>query len=148
MERTFTMIKPDGVQKGLVGEIIGRIERKGFKLRGLKIMAISPELAGKHYAEHQDKPFFGELVDFITSGPVVAMVWEGPGVIAAMRTLMGKTSPSEALPGTIRGDLAVSTSQNIIHGSDSPESAQREIGLFFSPEEILEYKRDMDKWAF
>ena len=148
MERTFTMIKPDGVQKGLVGEIIGRIERKGFKLRGLKIMAISPELAGKHYAEHQDKPFFGELVDFITSGPVVAMVWEGPGVIAAMRTLMGKTSPSEALPGTIRGDLAVSTSQNIIHGSDSPESAQREIGLFFSPEEIPEYKRDMDKWAF
>lgn len=148
MERTFTMIKPDGVQKGLAGEIVGRIERKGFKLLGLKMMAISPELAQKHYAEHQDKPFFGELVDFITSGPVVAMVWEGPGVIAAMRTLMGKTNPSEALPGTIRGDLAVSTAQNIIHGSDSPESAQREIGLFFSPEEILEYKRDIDKWAF
>lgn len=142
------MIKPDGVQKGLIGEIIGRIERKGFKLRGLKLMVISPELARKHYAEHQGKPFFGELVDFITSGPVVAMVWEGPGVIAAMRTLMGKTNPSEALPGTIRGDLAVSTSQNIIHGSDSPESAQREIGLFFSPEEIVEYQRDMDKWAF
>ncbi len=148
MEKTFTMIKPDGVQKGLIGEIIGRIERKGFKLRGLKLMVISPELARKHYAEHQGKPFFGELVDFITSGPVVAMVWEGPGVIAAMRTLMGKTNPSEALPGTIRGDLAVSTSQNIIHGSDSPESAQREIGLFFSPEEIVEYQRDMDKWAF
>lgn len=148
MEKTFTMIKPDGVQKGLIGEIIGRIERKGFKLRGLKLMVISPELARKHYAEHQGKPFFGELVDFITSGPVVAMVWEGPGAIAAMRTLMGKTNPSEALPGTIRGDLAVSTSQNIIHGSDSPESAQREIGLFFSPEEIVEYQRDMDKWAF
>ncbi len=148
MEKTFTMIKPDGVQKGLIGEIIGRIERKGFKLRGLKLMVISPELARKHYAEHQGKPFFGELVDFITSGPVVAMVWEGPGVIAAMRTLMGKTNPSEALPGTIRGDLAVSTSQNIIHGSDSPESAQREIGLFFSPEEIVEYQRDMDRWAF
>jgi nucleoside-diphosphate kinase len=148
VEKTFTMIKPDGVQKGLIGEIIGRIERKGFKLRGLKLMVISPELARKHYAEHQGKPFFGELVDFITSGPVVAMVWEGPGVIAAMRTLMGKTNPSEALPGTIRGDLAVSTSQNIIHGSDSPESAQREIGLFFSPEEIVEYQRDMDKWAF
>lgn len=148
MERTFTMIKPDGVQKGLIGEIVGRIERKGFKLLGLKMMAISEELAKKHYAEHQDKPFFGELVDFITSGPVVAMVWEGPGVIAAMRTLMGKTNPSEALPGTVRGDLAVSMAQNIIHGSDSPESAQREIGLFFSPEEILDYKRDMDKWAF
>jgi len=142
------MIKPDGVQKGLIGDIIGRIEHKGFKLLGLKIMIISPELAQKHYAEHQDKPFFGELVDFITSGPVVAMVWEGPGVIATMRTLMGKTNPAEALPGTIRGDLAISTAQNIIHGSDSPESANREINLFFSPDEILDYQRDMDKWAF
>lgn len=148
MERTFTMIKPDGVQKGLIGDIIGRIEHKGFKLLGLKIMIISPELAQKHYAEHQDKPFFGELVDFITSGPVVAMVWEGPGVIATMRTLMGKTNPAEALPGTIRGDLAISTAQNIIHGSDSPESANREINLFFRPDEILDYQRDMDKWAF
>lgn len=148
MERTFTMIKPDGVQKGLIGDIIGRIERKGFKLLGLKIMIISPEMAQKHYAEHKDKPFFGELVDFITSGPVVAMVWEGPGVIAAMRALMGKTNPAEALPGTIRGDLAISTAQNIIHGSDSPESAEREINLFFRPDEILDYQRDLDKWAF
>lgn len=148
MERTFTMIKPDGVQKGLIGEIIGRIEAKGFKLVGLKIMAISQELAQKHYAEHKEKPFFGELVDFITSGPVVAMVWEGPGVISSMRTLMGKTNPSEALPGTIRGDLAISTAQNIIHGSDSPESAQREIGLFFQTEELLDYQREIDRWAF
>jgi nucleoside-diphosphate kinase len=148
VERTFTMIKPDGVQKGLIGDIIGRIERKGFKLLGLKIMIISPEMAQKHYAEHKDKPFFGELVDFITSGPVVAMVWEGPGVIAAMRALMGKTNPAEALPGTIRGDLAISTAQNIIHGSDSPESAEREINLFFRPDEILDYQRDLDKWAF
>lgn len=148
MERTFTMIKPDGVQKGGVGEIIGRIERKGFKLLGLKFMLISPELAKEHYAEHKDRPFFGELVDFIASGPVVAMVWEGPGVIAGIRTLMGSTNPAEALPGTIRGDLAVSTAQNIIHGSDSLESALREISLFFDPEELMEYKRDMDKWMF
>ncbi|MGI5911251.1 MAG: nucleoside-diphosphate kinase [Syntrophomonadaceae bacterium] len=148
MESTFIMVKPDGVQKGQVGEIIKRIEQKGFKLVGLKLLVISRDMAEKHYEEHKDKPFFGELVEFITSGPVVAMVWEGPGVIDALRNLMGKTNPAEALPGTIRGDLAVTTSQNIIHGSDSWESAQREIDLFFSPLEIIDYQRVVDKWAF
>jgi nucleoside-diphosphate kinase len=148
VESTFIMVKPDGVQKGQVGEIIKRIEQKGFKLVGLKLLVISRDMAEKHYEEHKDKPFFGELVEFITSGPVVAMVWEGPGVIDALRNLMGKTNPAEALPGTIRGDLAVTTSQNIIHGSDSWESAQREIDLFFSPLEIIDYQRVVDKWAF
>jgi nucleoside-diphosphate kinase len=148
MERTFIMVKPDGVQRGLSGEIIRRIESKGFKLVGMKMMQIDKDLAGRHYAEHREKPFFGELVDFITSGPVVAMAWEGPGVISALRALMGKTNPADAAPGTIRGDLAVSLSQNVIHGSDSPQSAQRELGLFFSPAELLDYDRAMDRWIF
>jgi len=148
MEKTFAMIKPDGVQKGVVGEIIGRIEHKGYKLVGLKFMQISKELAEEQYAEHKGKPFFDELVEYITSGPVVAMVWEGPGVIAGLRTLMGKTNPAEALPGTIRGDLAITTAKNIIHGSDSPESAQREINLFFNSQEIIRYQRATDRWAF
>lgn len=146
MEKTFAMVKPDGVERGLIGEVIKRIEQKGFRLVGLKMMVISEELARKHYAEHQDKSFFPELVAFITSGPVVAMVWEGNGVIAALRSMMGKTNPLEAMPGTIRGDLAVNVSQNIIHGSDSQESAEREIALFFKPEEIVSYSRDVDKW--
>ncbi|MEN6463168.1 MAG: nucleoside-diphosphate kinase [Syntrophomonas sp.] len=137
MERTFTMIKPDGMKRRLAGEIVKRIELKGYRPVGMKLMVISEELAGKHYAEHKDKPFFGELVDFITSGPVLAMVWEGENVISAMRTMMGKTNPQEAAPGTIRGDMAITMSENIIHGSDSPASAEREINLFFKPEELL-----------
>lgn len=146
MERTFAMVKPDGVERGLIGEVIKRIEQKGFRLVALKMMVISEELARKHYAEHAEKSFFPELVSFITSGPVVAMVWEGEGVIAALRTMMGKTNPLEAAPGTIRGDLAINVSQNIIHGSDSKESAEREIALFFKPQEIISYTRDIDKW--
>lgn len=146
MEKTFAMVKPDGVERGLIGEVIKRIEQKGFRLVGLKMMVISEELAREHYQEHQDKSFFPELVSFITSGPVVAMVWEGKGVIAALRSMMGKTNPLEALPGTIRGDLAINVSQNIIHGSDSTESAEREIALFFKPEELISYTRDVDKW--
>ena len=129
-----------------MAEVIKRIEQKGFRLVGLKMMVISEELAREHYQEHQDKSFFPELVSFITSGPVVAMVWEGKGVIAALRSMMGKTNPLEALPGTIRGDLAINVSQNIIHGSDSTESAEREIALFFKPEELISYTRDVDKW--
>lgn len=147
MERTFIMVKPDGVQRGLVGEVISRIEKKGFKLAGLKMLKIDEDLAKKHYAEHVEKPFFPELLDFITSGPVAAMVVEGDGVIAAMRAMMGKTNPKEALPGTIRGDFGVCMSQNVIHGSDSPEAAAREISLFFK-EEVLDYNRDLDKWIF
>jgi nucleoside-diphosphate kinase len=131
LEQTFVMVKPDGVQRKLVGEIISRLERKGFILRAAKMMQIDAELAGRHYAEHQGKPFFPGLVEFISSGPVVAMVWEGENAVAAVRKLMGATDPLEAAPGTIRGDLAAVMSENLIHGSDSPEAAQREIGLFF-----------------
>ncbi len=146
MEKTFVMVKPDGVQRGLVGEIIKRLELKGFKILGLKMMLIDKELARKHYAEHEGKPFFEELLSFITSGPVVAMVWEGENVIASVRSLMGDTDPAEAAPGTIRGDLGASISKNIIHGSDGPEAAQREIDLFFREGEICDYKKVLEKW--
>jgi len=148
VERTFVMVKPDGVERGLVGEIIGRIEAKGFKLVGLKMLKLSQTMAERHYAEHRGKPFFQELVDFITASPVVAMVWEGNGVIESVRKLMGKTNPLEAEPGTIRGDFGVYISKNIIHGSDSPGSAAREIEIFFRPDELVEYQRSLDKWIF
>ncbi len=137
MNRTFAMVKPDGVEKGLVGEIISRFEKKGLKIVALKIMRITPELAEKHYGEHKGKPFFADLVNFITSGPVAAMVLEGENVILTVRTMMGATNPQDAAPGTIRGDFALTIDENIIHGSDSPESAMREIGLFFKEEEIV-----------
>ena len=131
-QNTFVMVKPDGVRRGLVGEVIGRLERKGLELRQMRLLTIDEELAGQHYAEHRDKPFFGELVEFITSGPVVAMDWAGPDAIAIARTVMGPTDPAEAPPGTIRGALGTVITENIVHGSDSPESAEREIHLFFS----------------
>lgn len=137
MNRTFAMVKPDGVEKGLVGEIISRFEKKGLKIVALKIMKITPELAEKHYSEHKGKPFFADLVNFITSGPVAAMVLEGENVIPTVRTMMGATNPQDAAPGTIRGDFALTIDENIIHGSDSPESAMREIGIFFKEEEIV-----------
>ncbi|WP_349407568.1 nucleoside-diphosphate kinase [Pseudalkalibacillus sp. SCS-8] len=147
MEKTFLMVKPDGVQRNLIGEIVNRFEKKGFKLAGAKLMMISDELAQNHYGEHKERPFFGELVDFITSGPVFAMVWEGENVIATARNMMGKTNPAEAAPGTIRGDYAVQVGQNIIHGSDSPESAEREINLFFQEEELVNYEKTIAKWV-
>jgi nucleoside-diphosphate kinase len=147
MEKTFLMVKPDGVQRNLIGEVVTRFERKGFQLVAAKLMTVPKELAKKHYAEHQERPFFGELVDFITSGPVFAMVWEGDNVISTARLMMGATNPQEAAPGTIRGDYGVQVSQNIIHGSDSPESAEREIGLFFDNEEILSYDKTINKWV-
>ena len=137
MNRTFAMVKPDGVEKGLVGEIISRFEKKGLKMVALKIMKITPELAEKHYGEHKGKPFFADLVNFITSGPVAAMVLQGENVIPTVRTMMGATNPQDAAPGTIRGDFALTIDENIIHGSDSPESAIREIGIFFKEEEII-----------
>ena len=146
MERTFLMVKPDGVQRNLIGEIVGRFEKKGFQLVGAKLMQITPELAGEHYGEHKERPFFGELVDFITSGPVFAMVWEGENVIATSRLLVGATNPKESAPGTIRGDYAVTVGKNIIHGSDSAESAVREIGLFFKEEELVSYTKDANNW--
>ncbi|WP_075617675.1 nucleoside-diphosphate kinase [Paenisporosarcina indica] len=146
MERTFLMVKPDGVQRNLIGEIVGRFEKKGYQLVGAKLMQITPELAGEHYGEHKERPFFGELVEFITSGPVFAMVWEGENVIATSRLLVGATNPKESAPGTIRGDFAVTVGKNIIHGSDSAESAVREIGLFFKEEELVSYSKDANNW--
>lgn len=148
MERTFLMLKPDGVQRGLVGEVITRFENKGFQLVGLKMMQISKELAENHYGEHKEKPFFGSLVEYITSAPVVAMVWQGKEVIATAREMMGATNPLKAAPGTIRGTYGVDTGRNIIHGSDSPASADREISLFFKPEELLDYKRALESWIY
>ena len=131
IEQTFLMVKPDGVERQVIGDIVDRFERRGFVMKGAKLMVIPKELAEKHYAEHAERPFFGELVDFITSGPVFAMVWEGENVIKLARTMMGATKPEESNPGTIRGDYATTVSHNIIHGSDSLASAEREIGLFF-----------------
>jgi nucleoside-diphosphate kinase len=131
VQQTFIMVKPDGVRRKLVGEVIARIERKGYELREMKLFTIHEALAQKHYAEHTEKPFFGELVSFITSGPVVAMVVEGADAIAGMRQIMGATNPLEAATGSIRGDFATLIGENIVHGSDGPESAQREINLFF-----------------
>ncbi len=148
MNRTFAMVKPDGVQRGLVGEVISRFENRGIKIAALKIMRITPELAEKHYGEHKGKPFFADLVNFITSGPVAAMVLEGENVIPIVRTMMGATNPKDSAPGTIRGDFAMTIDKNIIHGSDSPESALREIGIFFTEEEIVAYKKVTEEWIY
>lgn len=146
MEKTYLMIKPDGVQRGLIGRIVARLEDKGFKLVAAKLIVVTEEQAKRHYAEHEGKNFFGELVSFITSGPVFAMVWEGDDVIALSRILIGKTKVGEALPGTIRGDFASHTPLNLIHGSDSPESAAREITNFFTPDELAQYNKDIAVW--
>ena len=130
-EHTFVMVKPDGVRRGLIGEVIQRLERKGFRLEKMRMLTIDRDLAGRHYAEHTEKPFFGDLVDFITSGPVVAMEWSGESAVAVIRNIMGTTNPLEAGPGTIRGDFGLVITENIVHGSDSPASAERELGLFF-----------------
>jgi len=130
-ERTLVLVKPDGVARGLVGEVLARIERKGFTFAAIELMTVSPEVAKAHYGEHADKPFFGELVDFITGGPLLAAVIEGPDAIVSWRNMMGATNPVTAAPGTIRGDLATQMQNNVTHGSDSPESAAREIALFF-----------------
>ncbi|GGG05395.1 nucleoside-diphosphate kinase [Paenibacillus aceti] len=146
MERTFLMVKPDGVQRGLIGRIISRFEDKGFKLISGKLVQVTEEQAKRHYAEHENKPFFGELVDFITSAPVFAMVWEGDDVIALSRLVIGKTKVAEAAPGTIRGDFAAHTPFNLIHGSDGVESAEREIANFFEPQELLGYEKSISPW--
>lgn len=148
MEKTFIMLKPDAVQRNLIGEILCRFEKKGLKPVALKMMEISREIAEKHYGEHKGKPFFDDLVSFITSGPVVAMVWKGKGAIQVARKMMGDTDPQKAPPGTIRGDYGLFTGNNIVHGSDSPESAVREISLFFSPEEIISYHKSMEPWIY
>ncbi len=146
MERTFLAIKPDGVQRGLVGEIVRRFETKGFTLVGMKFMKVSKELAESHYDVHKERPFFSSLVNFITSGPIVVMVWEGEGVVAAARKMIGATNPLTAEPGTIRGDFGVNIGRNLIHGSDAIETAQREISLWFSDEELVSWESQMKPW--
>lgn len=148
MEKTFLMVKPDGVQRNLIGEIINRFEKKGFKLIGAKLMSVSEELARNHYGEHEGKPFFNDLVDFITSGPVFAMIWEGENVIKTARYINGATNPQEASPGTIRGDYGMVVNKNVIHGSDSLASARREINLFFREDEILTYIKQDQTWLY
>lgn len=137
MERTFVMVKPDGVERGMVGEIISRFERRGFRLCGMKAMCIDLELAKRHYAEHVDKPFFPSLSAFISRGPVVAMAWEGQDAVRATRTMLGATDSAQAAPGTIRGDFSLSKEENLVHGSDSLESAAREVALFFAEDELV-----------
>ena len=147
IERTLVLIKPDGVQRGLIGEVVERFEQRGLHPVAMKLMRLSDAAAASHYAEHRDKPFFAGLTAFITSSPLVAMVWEGPGAIALVRTMMGATNPAGAAPGTIRGDLAVSLAMNVIHGSDSAESAAREIPIFFGDGELVEWERSLDGWV-
>lgn len=148
MERTFVMVKPDGVQRNLVGEVIRRFETKGFTLVGLKMMKVSRELAERHYDVHKERPFFGSLVEFIISAPVVAMVWEGDGVVAAARKIIGATNPLTAELGTIRGDFGVSIGRNLIHGSDATETAQREISLWFTQEELISWEPTVKPWLY
>ncbi len=148
MERTFVMVKPDGVARGLTGEVISRIERKGLKIAAMKMIMVSRELAEKHYEEHREKPFYSSLVSYITSGPVVALVVEGREAVKVVRKLIGATDPKEAEPGTIRGDFALDIGRNVVHASDSSASAERELGLYFSEEEILEYSRADEDWLY
>jgi nucleoside-diphosphate kinase len=145
-ERTFAMLKPDTVQRGLVGELLARIERKGFRIAALKLIRVSEEQARRHYAVHEGKPFYDGLVRYITSSPVVALVLEAPGAVAQLRALVGATRPGEAAPGSIRGDLGLDISNNLIHAADSPESAAYEMGVYFSPAELVDYQRAADGW--
>lgn len=147
MERTFVMVKPDGVQRGLISRVIGALESKGYKLVGMKMLKLSGELASKHYAEHAGKPFYAGLISYITSGPVVAMAWEGKDIVRGIRALVGATNPLEAAPGSIRGSYAVDIQHNLVHASDSPESARRELDLYFNDADIMEYERGIDKWV-
>jgi nucleoside-diphosphate kinase len=146
-QQTLILLKPDAVQRRLCGRILSRIEDKGLKVTALKMLRITPELSREHYAEHVKKPFYPLLEEFITSGPVIAMIAEGPDAVQVVRDMMGKTNGRESAPGTIRGDYGLSRQVNLIHGSDSPESAQREIGIYFRPEEILDYPGTLDEWV-
>ena len=148
MERTLVLVKPDGVQRGLVGEVIARLEKRGLKMIGGKFLQVSQELAEQHYAIHKGKPFYDGLVKYITSAPVMAMAWEGPAAVAAVRQTMGATRPTEAAPGTIRHDFALTIGRNLTHASDSPENGVKEIELWFRPEELVSWDRPTDSWIF
>ena len=147
IERTLVILKPDAVQRGLTGEIIGRLENRGLKIVGLDMRSIDRDVAARHYGEHEGKRFYAGLIDYITSGPVVVVVFEGPNAVAVTRSAMGKTNPVDAAPGTIRGDLGLMTGRNLIHGSDAVESAQREVALFFEDRELPSWDRDSDRWV-
>jgi nucleoside-diphosphate kinase len=138
VERTLVLVKPNGVARGLIGEVVSRLERRGFEIKAARMLVVSQDLAERHYAEHVGKPFYADLVDFITSGPVFAMVVQGPSAISVVRAMMGATNPLNAAPGTVRGDFALDMGQNVVHSSDGPESAEREIGLFFAPEDLVD----------
>ena len=148
MERTLILVKPDAMQRGLAGEILGRLERRGLRIVGLRLLHVDVPMAERHYAEHVGKPFFAGLVDYITSSPIIAAVLEGTNAVTAARQTMGVTRPTEAAPGTIRGDFGLEIGRNLVHGSDSPESAEREVGIFFEGETILTWPRDLDRWIF
>ena len=148
LERTFIMIKPDGVQRGLIGPIIERFEKRGYKLNALKLFSPTKQLLEEHYAEHQGKGFFNDLVNYMLMGPVVCMIWEGLDIVKTGRKMLGATKPLNSEHGTIRGDFSIETGRNIVHGSDSVESAEREIKLWFKEDEIQKYKRDTDKWIY
>lgn len=148
MEKTFVIVKPDGVQRGLVGEVIARLERRGLRLVGAKFMAVSQELAETHYGIHKERPFYASLIEYITSAPVMAMVWEGANAVAAVRQTMGATNPTEAAPGSVRHDFGLEIGRNITHASDSPENGISETELWFKPEELVEWQRDVDRWIF
>jgi nucleoside-diphosphate kinase len=148
MERTFVMVKPDGVQRGLIGEVIVRLERRGLKLAAAKFMQVSPELAETHYAVHKGKPFYEGLITYITAAPVMAMVWEGPNAVAAVRQTMGATRPTEAAPGSVRHDFGLEVGRNLTHASDSVENGQIEIALWFEPQELVSWSRANDQWIY
>jgi nucleoside-diphosphate kinase len=148
LERTLVLVKPDGVQRGLIGEVIGRLERRGLRLVAARFVQVDRGLAERHYAVHKGKPFYDGLIAYITSAPVMAMVWEGPNAIAAVRQTMGSTRPTEAAPGSLRHDFALTVGRNLTHASDSPQTAQEEVDLWFKPEEILGWGRDLDRWIF
>jgi nucleoside-diphosphate kinase len=148
VERTLVLVKPDGVQRGLIGEVIARLERRGLKLTGGKFLQVSRELAEQHYAVHKGKPFYEGLVNYIISAPVMAMVWEGPNAVAAVRQTMGATRPTEAAPGTLRHDFGLTIGRNLTHASDSPENGEKEASLWFKPEELVSWDRPIDSWIF
>ena len=148
MERSLVLVKPDGVQRGLIGEVINRLERRGLRMVAAKFLQVSQELAEIHYAVHKGKSFYDGLIDYITSAPVMAMVWEGPNAIAAIRQTMGATSPTEAAPGSIRHDFALEVGRNLTHASDSVENGEKEVALWFKSKELVDWKRDADRWIF
>jgi len=148
MERTLILVKPDGMQRGLAGEIISRLERRGLRIVGLRMFQMEDAVARRHYAEHEGKPFFSGLISYITSGPIIAAVLEGTDAVEAVRKTMGATNPAKSEPGTIRGDLGLEMGRNLIHGSDSLDSAKREIALFFTDDQLHSYERDVDRWIF